>query len=109
MNLFDKKQCEIYDDICFKHKFKKLQNQKYGYLEKILILDVNIKLKSTKDFLIYDTEPYDFKIKNGTFIYLLFIGEKGIPFTTLRKYSRENRGKYIQYKWYKIKIEGDKK
>lgn len=107
MNLFDKKEHEIFDKIVFKNNFRKLQNQKYGYLTRVMTVDINKKLKATKDFLIYDTEPYDFLLKNGTYLYLLFIGEKGIPFTTLQKNNKENKLKYDVYNWYKIEVKNE--
>ena len=107
MNLFDKKKCKIFDKIVFRNNFRKLGSQKYCYCLRIMELNVNKKLKSTKDFLKYDTEPYDFPIKNGNYLYLLFIGDKGIPFTTLRKNNEENKEKYKEYCWYKIEVIGE--
>lgn len=66
-------------EIVFNHNYKKLHNQKTA----VLAQTGAIKGKTiTDDFIDYDTDR-NFKInRKGNYLYLLFIGEKMIPFTT---------------------------
>ena len=70
--------------IKFSHNYKKLNGEKWATLCNVRI----IKLEhQTKGFLDYDTEGIYKLPKSGFFMCLLFHGENGTVFTTLRRYT----------------------
>lgn len=78
-------------EIKFNHNYKKLHNQKTA---RLLSADFFYGKDLHKDFVEYDTEGKYEIDKEQEYIKLLFRGDKGIPFTTLRKNNDENRKKY---------------
>ena len=79
-------------EIRFNHNYKKLHNQKTAVLAQTGAIKGNT---ISKEFIDYDTDR-KFKInRKGNYLYLLFIGDKMIPFTTLRKLNIENVKKYV--------------
>lgn len=78
-------------EIKFNHNYKKLHNQKKA---KLLSFDFYYGKELNKDFIKYDTEGRYQIDKEQEYIKLLFRGDKGIPFTSLRKNNDENRKKY---------------
>ena len=94
-------------EIVFNHNYKKLHNQKTV----VLVQTGAIKGKTiTDDFIDYDTDR-KYKInRKGNYLYLIFIGEKMIPFTTLRKLNIENVKKYVgrEGEFFNVVIEEQK-
>lgn len=92
--------------IKFNRNYKKLHNQKRAELVyKCFVSGDEFK----KEFIEYDTDN-KYKIdKKGLYIYLLFVGNKGIPFTTLRTKNIDNEIKYANAigTEFKIIIEGE--
>lgn len=79
-------------EIRFNNNYKKLHNQKTAVLAQTGAIKGNT---IPEDFVEYDTDR-KYKInRKGNYLYLLFIGEKMIPFTTLRKLNIENVKKYV--------------
>ena len=80
--------------IIFNHNFKKLHNQKKAVLiQTATIKGVNVQ----KEFIDYDTDK-KYKInKNEDYLFLVFVGDKMIPFTTIRKLNIKNVKKYVGY------------
>lgn len=78
-------------EIKFNHNYKKLHNQKTA---RLLSADYYYGKDLPKEFIEYDTEGKYEIDKKQEYIKLLFRGDKGIPFTTLRKNNSENREKY---------------
>ena len=79
-------------EIKFNKNYKKLHNQKTACLiQTAVVKGIDIP----KDFIEYDTDN-SYKInKRATYLLLVFVGNKIIPFTTLRKLNIENVKKYI--------------
>lgn len=81
-------------EIRFNHNYKKLHNQKTAYL---IYTYVVVGKELSKEYIKYDTDG-KYKIEDEQeYLQLFFIGNKGIPFSTLRKYNYENRQKYSLY------------
>lgn len=80
--------------IIFNHNFKKLHNQKKA----VLIQTATVKGENIqKEFVKYDADfLFEFD-KKETYLLLIFVGDKMIPFTTLRKLNIENVKEYIGY------------
>ena len=93
-------------EIKFNRNYKKLHNQKYA---KLIFVALFYGKNLSKDFIEYDTDG-KYKIEPETeYIYLCFMGNKMIPFTTLRKNTPENWEKYVKnQEQVKIVIEGKK-
>lgn len=93
------------NEIHFSKNFKKLHNQTKALL--IRIIEKQGKDLS-QDFIDYDTDnqyPID---KNQHYLILYFIGDKLIPFSSIRKYNNENLLKYTFGAEFKIVIDGAK-
>lgn len=82
------------NEIRFNRNYSKLHNQTRACLIQTAVLEGKyIK----KEFVDYDTDNL-YKInKKETYLLLVFVGEKIIPFTTLRKLTIENVKKYVGY------------
>jgi len=82
------------DKIKFSHNYPKLWNQDMGYLIEVKM----IKFKDiTKNLIEYDTKNSNggyYKLTRGKLIQLFFIGDEGIPFCTIRRYTPE---KFMYY------------
>lgn len=93
------------NEIHFKKNFTKLYNQ----TQALLIRIIEKKGKDLcQDFIEYDTDnqyPID---KNQYYLILYFIGNKLIPFTSIRKYNDENLLKYVFGAEFNIIIDGAK-
>ena len=76
-------------EIKFKHQFLKLVGQENAYL--VSVRHLSIPKDSNKDLLDYDTvytiggKIKRVSLKDGDYIQLIFVGNKHIPFCTLRK------------------------
>lgn len=93
-------------DVKFSHEYLKLWYQKKGELLAVRIIDAQAVAKN-KDLIEYDTKYYKENPtvadspfgyyplpKTGKLIQLVFIGDKDIPFCTLRRHTEE------KYKYY---------
>jgi len=72
-----------------KIKFSKQYNKLWNQSEAELLAVKNIKInkQTPKELIEYDTKAVDgsyFPLKSGTYIQLVFLGDKGIPFCTIR-------------------------
>ena len=85
--------------IKFDHNFTKLHGQKTANLRYMENTGLNML---TPEAVIYDTEYVEngelkhSRIHNGQLIRLEFFGDKGIPFTTYRKYRKSSFNKYYR-------------
>ena len=71
--------------ISFSKKYKKLWGQTKAKL--IAVEDINIDDNTSNDLLEYDTKAEDgsyYELKKGQYIQLIFLGDKNIPFCTIR-------------------------
>jgi len=91
-------------EIRFNRNYKKLHNQKKA----VLIQTATVKGENIqKEFVKYDTDfLFEFD-KKETYLLLIFVGDKMIPFTTLRKLNIENVKQYVGYEgdYFDIVIE----
>jgi len=74
--------------IKFSSIYPKLWGQKKARLVYVQVLDGK---KLSRDLIEYDTKKYDgtyYELPKTRLIQLVFIGDKNIPFCTLRKYSK---------------------
>jgi hypothetical protein len=88
--------------ITFSHNYPKLWEQKTATL--LAVRELNFPADKNEDLIMYDTSYYTtdppytgcgaysppnyYKLRNGPYIQLIFIGDKHIPFCTLRpKYN----------------------
>ena len=83
--------------IKFSHNYYKLHNQTKAQL--ISVKSIVIDKDTPSELLEYDT-TYDggrYELKNGDYVMLVFLGNLGIPFTTIRS----AKGRYgDKYKYY---------
>ena len=71
--------------INFSHNYYKLWDQTTAKL--IAVEDIEINDSTNEDLLEYNTKIVDgtyYLLKNGKYIQLIFLGDKGIPFCTIR-------------------------
>lgn len=89
--------------IKFNHNYKKLHNQKTGVL---IWVEVLLGKYLPKVFIDYDTDGKFQVDPKQKYLLLYFMGNRYIPFTTLRKDNVENRVKYLAgNKVFKIVID----
>lgn len=82
--------------IKFSHNYPKLWNQTEAKL--CAVLPMMINKDTPKDLLEYDTKIKDgeyYELKHGSYIQLVFVGNKGIPFCTIRNHNPGKAGYYI--------------
>ncbi len=108
--------------IRFSSKYPKLWGQKTGRLLSVELLKAE-EVHANRDLIEYDTKyikninicydatvfDYDYFLlpKSGSLIQLVFLGDKGIPFCTIRTrygYDRQKKEKTDKYSYYKSKI-----
>lgn len=106
-NKFYCKECRFAMDkneIKFSKNYPKLWRQTQAKL--IAVEDINIDENTNKDLLEYDTKANDgsyYELKKGKYIQLIFLGNKNIPFCTIR--SGQSSGKMGNKKeYYQAKI-----
>ena len=96
--------------IKFSHNYPKLWNQTDAKLIGVTILPLDFQLD--KDLIEYDTKTSNgeyYKLPKATMlIQLIFIGNKLIPFCTLRRYTPEKERYYMQSIGEKFSIDTDK-
>ncbi len=95
-------------EIKFSRNYKKLYNQKKAVLiERFIVYPEEL----SKEFLDFDTDGGKYKLNTKQcYLVLYFVGDKKIPFTTLRKYNEENISKYFNSvgEIFKIVVEKEK-
>ena len=115
------------NEIKFSFNFPKLWGQTSGRLLSVELLDAK-NVQANKDLLEYDTKYIDKRDytgfegkeilekverfsyyplqKSGKLIQLIFLGDKGIPFCTLRSYTvgRPYKFRFNRYDYYSSKI-----
>lgn len=81
------------NEIRFSHNYPKLWNQKKAEL--IAVREINSK-DFNIDLLEYDTKYHGgyYPLKEGDYIQLIFLGDKHIPFCTIRPYSQQKENYY---------------
>lgn len=97
--------------IKFLGNYVKLHNQTRATLIKVNFVEVD--KNTSKELLDYDTTREDgskFNLKDGQYLQLIFIGNLGIPFSTLRSISYEKIKHYVLNlnKEFEIEIEEEK-
>ena len=108
-NKFYCKECRFFitnnttkNEIKFSKNYPKLWGQTSAKL--IAVEDINIDENTNKDLLEYDTKADDgsyYELKKGKYIQLIFLGNKNIPFCTIRSaYTKQygNKKEYYQSK-----------
>lgn len=101
--------------IGFSHDYHKLHYQtKAQLLQCVRIMRCEIDERA----YVYDASYYDenddlkfFPLEDGDYLRLLLMGDYGIPFTTYRKDTPENRAKYLDSvgNWFEIYVKEDAK
>lgn len=105
------KEANCIDELQFNKDYIKTHGQSVAILLTKTEVEINDKTYLSYDyvdFVKYDTDPYFSNFEKGKYLHLCFLGDKGIPFTTLQKNNEENRKKYIVKEFYKIKYEDGK-
>ena len=77
-------------EIKFNSKYPKLFGQTKA---KLILVEKVYHMSLSKDFIKYDTQKLDgsyYELNNVTYTKLTLIGNKGIPFTTLRNDNKES-------------------
>lgn len=98
--------------IKFSKQYNKLWNQSEAEL--LAVKDIKINKQTAAELIEYDTKATDgsyYPLKSGAYIQLVFLGDKGIPFCTIRAaypqhkvdYYRNNIGNIFKIEM----IEGD--
>lgn len=104
-------RCNMENEIVFDNNYPKLHKQKHACLV-MAIQDISGEelLKRYPIFTAYDTKRddgryYDIKLEEN-YMLLLFVGDKNIMFSSLRKQTKENAKLYAESvgEMYKIKI-----
>lgn len=84
--------------IKFSHNYFKLHNQTKAQF--ISVKRIVIDKDTPSELLEYDT-TYDggrYELKNGDYVMLVFLGNLGIPFTTIRPVKGRYGDKFIYYR-----------
>lgn len=93
--------------IFFSHKYPKLHNQTKANLINIKVLDYN---ELHKDLIEYDTSYESdgkkdyYPLPRTKLIQLVFLGNKGIPFCTIRRYTETKYSYYLDQLREEFKI-----
>lgn len=91
-------------EIKFNRNYKKLHNQTEAEL---CCIWIKVGADLNKDFIKYDTDGKYEIDKNKEYLVLWLIGNKMIPFTTLRTLDKDNLKKYVLGERYKIVVKGE--
>lgn len=83
-------------EIKFRKNYPKLWNQTSA-----ILIDINFRNRKFlhKDFIEYDTKSDDgtyYNLSSGMLIQLVFIGNKGIPFCTIRRWTPGKANYYAE-------------
>ena len=93
--------------INFEDNYPKLHKQDYALLLSVRVVPV---IDLDKEFIEYDTKKSDgsyYQIpKKDDIILLCFVGDKNIPFTTRRKYTKQKHNHYKSMigQWFRVVI-----
>ena len=95
--------------IKFSHLYPKLWGQETAELLRVKVVD---RKGLHKDLIEYDTHYYTghgidggyYALPNGLLIHLTFIGNKGIPFCTIRRYTQSKFEYYDELKGKQFEI-----
>jgi len=87
--------------IRFSHNYKKLNCERFAELRDVILIDLE---RQAKAFLEYDTEGIYNLPKKGKYIALVFLGENGTLFTTLRKYTEKTYAYYVAHMYETFEI-----
>lgn len=101
--------------IKFDCNYPKLCNQAHAklvWIDEIRDCDFILKYPHLKALFEYDTKQPDgkfYNIKRGDYLLLLFVGDKGIMFSTVRRDNPSNRSKYINKigKLFVVEVKSD--
>lgn len=90
-------------------KFSKEYNKLHGQVSAELLAVKRIKIDTNldSDLLDYDTTAIDgsrYNLRNGKYIQLIFLGNKGIPFCTIRSDKPALNGQKAKYDYYSEKV-----
>lgn len=83
--------------IKFSHNYPKLWNQTAAEL--LAVKEIRIDKNTHPDLIEYDTKAVNgeyFKLNTGNHIQLIFLGNKGIPFCTIRSAFPETKVAYYK-------------
>jgi hypothetical protein len=92
--------------IKFSHPYPKLWGQTTAKL-----LSVSVMPGIGADLREYDTRIQEgeyYKLPEGLLLHLVFVGNKGIPFTTLRSFNPEKFDFYVErvHQWFDVEVKG---
>lgn len=93
------------NSIKFSKEYVKLHGQMSATLLKVYHITINET--DDRDLLDYDTVAVDgtrYELKNGRYLLLVFLGDKGIPFTTIRSDKPAMNGLKSKYDYYSEKV-----
>lgn len=101
--------------IKFDCNYPKLCNQAHAklvWIDEIRDCDFTLKYPHLKALFEYDTKRPGgklYNIKRGDYLLLLFVGDKGIMFSTVRRDNPSNRSKYINKigKLFDVEVKSD--
>lgn len=89
-------------EIRFNQNYTKLHGQN---LAQVIHIGIRTGKRLEKEFIEYDTDG-KFEIEPETaYMIIYLIGNKQIPFTTIRKANDENLEKYNEKEFYKIVVD----
>ena len=91
--------------IKFSHNYPKLWNQEEALLLAVLLTDSS---EFNKDLIEYDTKNCEggyYPLTEGQYIQLIFLGNKRIPFCTIRSYNKDKYQYYLSKVNQRFKIE----
>lgn len=93
------------NEIKFSHNYPKLWNQKTGLLLRVTIRDRERDM--SKSLIEYDTKYAEgkyYELKKGKYLHLVFLGNEGIPFSTIRRWTPDKEKYYLGLVGQELKI-----
>lgn len=97
----NEKGADMNNEIKFSHEYPKLHNQSFGQLLKVKVINlVNGPESSDADLIEYDTSYFEngekkhYELSDGIYLLLVFLGDRNIPFTTIRMCTVEKQKFY---------------
>lgn len=104
------------EQLKFKYYYPKLHHQKMAMLIYVSTVYERVSI-SDPDFIEYDNKyvyntygDYSYwDLADPPVLFLVFLGDKNIPFTTIRKCNEENMDKYYDNigDWFEIVVENE--
>ena len=95
----------LMDSIIFSKEYIKLHGQTKAEL--LSVRRIRIDEKTPDELIEYDTTAIDgsrYELKKGDYIQLVFIGNLGIPFCTIRTNNPSLDGRKAKYEFYSERI-----